>query len=86
MSGFPFPTPTVVVPKPLESFFFFILISGDKDNKKIVKGGKNITLRKRNPNNVWDSKYVTYISKGKLQITPLKFGVDLILHPKVSET
>ena len=24
--------------------------------------------------------------KGKLQITPLKFGVDLILHPKVSET
>ena len=85
MSGFPFPTPTVVVPKPLESFFF-ILISGDKDNKKIVKGGKNITLRKRNPNNVWDSKYVTYISKGKLQITPLKFGVDWILHPKVSET
>ena len=52
----------------------------------IAKGGKNITLRKRNPNNVWDSKYVTYISKGKLQITPLKFGVDWILHPKISET
>ena len=27
-----------------------------------------------------------YIYKDKLQITPLKFGVDWILHPKVSET
>ena len=35
----------------------------DKDNKKTVKGRKNITIRKRNPNNVWDSKYVTYFSK-----------------------
>ena len=28
-----------------------------------MEGRKNIKLRKRNLNNVWDNKYVTYISK-----------------------